>query len=259
MRAVILAGGYGSRFTEETQLRPKPMVTIGGRPILWHILRWYAAHGIDEFVVCCGYRGEDIKRFFLEHTLWAPELTVDTGRGEVEVHRRAEESWRVTLVDTGLTTMTGGRLRRVREHLGDETFCLTYGDGLADVDLGALIDFHRGHGRLATLTAVQPPGRFGTVELVEDDRVAAFREKPEGEHPGEGTWINGGFFVLEPAVLDLIEGDATVWERDPLERLAREGQLHAYRHRGFWHPMDTVRDREVLEELWEQERAPWRV
>lgn len=259
MKAVILAGGLGTRLSEETSVRPKPMVEIGGRPILWHILKLYSAAGIDDFVICCGYRGEDIKRFFLTYAQWAPEVTVDLRRGEVEVHRGAEEAWRVTLVDTGLDTMTGGRLKRVREHVGDGTFCLSYGDGVADVDIDALVAFHRDHGQLATLTAVRPPGRFGTVMLDPGQtQVEAFEEKREGDHLERRAWINGGFFVLEPGVLDYIEGDATVWEREPLEGLARDGQLRAFRHEGFWQAMDTMHDRDRLEQLWRGGDAPWR-
>lgn len=259
MKAVILAGGLGTRMSERTGERPKPMVEIGGRPILWHILKLYAAAGIDDFVICCGYRGEVIKRFFLDYAQWAPELTVDLRRSEVEVHRGPDEDWRVTLVDTGPDTMTGGRLRRVRDHVGDETFCLSYGDGVADIDLAALVEFHRSHDQLATLTAVRPPGRFGTVVLDPGQtRVEQFEEKREGDHLEERAWINGGFFVLEPEVIDHIDGDATVWEREPLERLARAGQLAAYRHEGFWQAMDTMRDRDLLEQLWERGDAPWR-
>jgi glucose-1-phosphate cytidylyltransferase len=260
VKAVILAGGLGARLSEETADRPKPMVDIGGRPILWHIMKLYSAYGIDDFVVCCGYRGEVIKRYFLSYAHWASDLTVDIGKQEVEVHRAADERWRVTLVDTGLETMTGGRVRRVREHLGDETFCLTYGDGLADLDIGSLIDFHRAHGRLATMTAIRPPGRFGALMLEPGQtEVGSFEEKPRGDDHEGRAWINGGFFVLEPGVLDHIEGDDTVWEREPLEGLARDGQLSAFRHDGFWQPMDTLRDRALLEDLWSRGDAPWKV
>jgi glucose-1-phosphate cytidylyltransferase len=260
LKAVILAGGFGTRLSEETAVRPKPMVEIGGRPIIWHIMRSYAAHGIEDFVVCCGYRGEVIKEYFLDYRCAGSDFTVDLASGDVSVHRSAREPWRVTLVDTGLDTMTGGRLRRVREHLDDETFCLTYGDGVADVAIGDLIDFHRRSGALATLTAVQPPGRFGALTLRPgEDRIASFLEKPTTGDGGNAAWINGGYFVLEPEVLDHIDGDDTVWEREPLERLAKAGQLAAYRHEGFWQPMDTLRDRHVLEELWASGQAPWRV
>jgi glucose-1-phosphate cytidylyltransferase len=260
LKAVILAGGFGTRLSEETAVRPKPMVEIGGRPIIWHIMRSYAAHGIEDFVVCCGYRGEVIKEYFLGYRSAGSDLTVDLASGDVTVHRSAREPWRVTLVDTGLDTMTGGRLRRVREHLDDETFCLTYGDGVADVAIGDLIDFHRRSGALATLTAVQPPGRFGALTLRPgEDRIASFLEKPTRGDGGNAAWINGGYFVLEPEALDHIDGDDTVWEREPLERLAKAGQLAAYRHEGFWQPMDTLRDRHVLEELWASGQAPWKV
>jgi glucose-1-phosphate cytidylyltransferase len=260
VRAVILAGGFGTRLSEETAVRPKPMVEIGGRPIIWRIMRSYAAYGIEDFVVCCGYRGEVIKEYFLDYRCAGSDLTVDLASGDVTVHRGAREPWRVTLVDTGLGTMTGGRLRRVREYLGDETFCLTYGDGVSDVHIGDLIDFQRRSGAVATLTAVQPPGRFGALTLRPgEDRIASFIEKPTAGDGGNAAWINGGYFVLEPAVLDLIDGDHTVWEREPLERLAQAGDLAAYRHEGFWQPMDTLRDRHVLEELWASGRAPWKV
>lgn len=256
MKAVILAGGLGTRLSEETAVRPKPMVEIGGRPILWHIMKTYSHHGIDEFVICCGYRGEVIKRWFAEYTLHHSDVTVDLRGGCVRVLERRSEPWRVTLVDTGDQTMTGGRLRRVRDHIGDETFCLTYGDGLADIDLTAELDFHRAHGLAATMAAVQPEGRFGAIVL-RDEQIAvdAFREKPAGD----GAWVNGGFFVLEPSVIDHIDGDHVSWEHEPLRQLAHEGQLAAFRHEGFWQPMDTLRDRQVLEQLWASGTAPWRV
>lgn len=259
MKVVVLAGGLGSRLSEETAVKPKPMVEIGDQPILWHIMKTYAAHGLTDFVICCGYRGVVLKEYFASYVLRSSDITVDMrpgAAGGVEVHTQRAEPWRVTLVDTGLETMTGGRLRRVREHLGNETFCLTYGDGVADLDITSLVDFHREQGTLATLTAVQPEGRFGALLLGHDQsRIMSFREKPNGD----GAWINGGFFVLEPDVIDYIEGDATVWEREPLQRLAREGQLSAYRHAGFWHPMDTLRDRHHLESLWASGDAPWKV
>ena len=252
MKAVILAGGLGSRLSEETTLRPKPMVEIGGKPILWHIMKIYAAHGIDEFVVCLGYKGYVIKEWFANYALHTSDVTFDLGTGEMDVHHSTTEPWRVTLVDTGEETMTGGRLKRVLPYVGDETFCLTYGDGVSDVDVTALIAQHRDRGTLATVTAVQPSGRFGALEVA-DGRVSGFLEKPRGD----GAWINGGFFVLEPGVGDYIAGDDTVWEREPLERLAREGQLVPYYHEGFWHAMDTIRERQELEALWASGDAPW--
>ena len=258
MKAVILAGGYGTRISEESAVRPKPMVEIGGRPIIWHIMKLYEAHGITEFVVCCGYKGEMLKDYFTDYAVWASDLTVDLATGTVEYHRRAIEQWQVTLIDTGLETMTGGRLARVRDYVEEQTFCLTYGDGVADVDITDAIEFHRKVGARATLTAVQPPGRFGALALAEEQWfVDGFHEKPTGE--GEGAWVNGGFFIVEPDVLDVIEGDGTVWEREPLERLARQGELAAYRHEGYWQPMDTLRDKMVLEQLWDSGKAPWKV
>lgn len=232
------------------------MVEIGGLPVLWHIMKTYAAHGIDDFVVCCGYKGTVIKDWFVNYRRRMSDLTVDLGRDEVTVHTPHAEPWRVTLVDTGAETMTGGRLARVREHLGDETFCLTYGDGVADVDLTAEIDFHRKQGGLATMLAVQPPGRFGALVLGPDEtRVDQFQEKPDGD----GAWINGGYFVLEPAAIDTITGDDTVWEQGPLRELAHRGELSAFRHTGFWQPMDTLRDKNLLENLWAAGEAPWKV
>jgi glucose-1-phosphate cytidylyltransferase len=255
MKAVILAGGLGTRISEETHLKPKPMVEIGGRPILWHILKIYSHYGVNEFVICCGYKGYVIKEYFANYFLHMTDVTFHMKLNTMEVHHQKAEPWQVTLVDTGEASMTGGRLRRVREYIGDETFCFTYGDGVADVDIGALINFHRQHGRQATLTAVQPPGRYGALQLEADDTVHGFREKPEGD----GGWINGGFFVLEPEVIDRIEGDGTTWEQEPLKSLARDGQLSAYHHKGFWQPMDTLRDRVHLEELWTAGKAPWKV
>lgn len=254
MKAVILAGGYGTRISEESALRPKPMVEIGGRPILWHIMKIYAAHGITDFVICLGYKGYMIKEFFANYYLHGADVTIDTGNGNIEYHQAVTEPWRVTLVDTGLDTMTGGRLRRVARYLGDGPFCMTYGDGVGAIDIRALIAFHRRHGKRATLTAVAPPGRFGALDISRS-RVERFTEKP----PGDGAYISGGFFVLEPAVLELIEGDQTVWERDPMEKLAAAGELMAYRHDGFWHPMDTLRDAQHLEALWHGGEAPWKV
>jgi len=255
MKAVILAGGLGTRISEETHLRPKPMVEIGGRPILWHILKLYSAHGIHDFVICCGYKGYVIKEYFANYLLHSSDVTLCMQGGEMQVHRRQAEPWRITLVDTGESTNTGGRLKRVAEYLEAEPFCFTYGDGVADVDLTALIAFHASHGLEATVTAVQPPGRYGRLKLSAADRVEAFVEKPQGD----GDWINGGFFVLNPTVLGRIEGDATSWEQAPLAGLAASGQLAAWKHRGFWQPMDTLRDRQQLERLWQEGRAPWKV
>jgi glucose-1-phosphate cytidylyltransferase len=253
MKVVLLAGGLGSRLSEETTVRPKPMVELGGKPILWHIMKIYSHFGLTEFVVCLGYKGYVIKEYFANYFLHQSDVTFNLRTNEVKVHQNSSEPWTVTLVDTGSDTMTGGRLRRVRDHI-DGTFCFTYGDGVSDVDIGATIDFHRNQGCLATLTAVQPPGRFGLIDM-EAEKIRAFQEKPAGD----GGWINGGFFVLEPEVIDLIKDDQTTWEREPLEALARSGQLSAFKHDGFWHPMDTVRDRTYLEGLWASERAPWKV
>jgi glucose-1-phosphate cytidylyltransferase len=254
MKAVILAGGLGTRLAEETVLRPKPMVEIGGRPILWHIMKLYAAHGITEFIICLGYKGFMIKEYFANYRLHQSDLTVDLATGDTLYHRSAAEPWRVTLIDTGDATQTGGRLRRIAPYVaGEAAFCMTYGDGLADIDLTALIAFHHAHGRLATITAVHPPGRFGALDR-DGAAVRAFTEKPQGD--GAGT-INGGFFVLNPAVLTRIEGDATVFEGPPLESLATDDQLRAYDHPGFWQPMDTLRDRQTLERLWASGAEPW--
>ncbi len=258
MKAVILAGGLGTRLSEETGVKPKPMVEIGGAPILWHIMKIYGAFGVHDFIVCCGYKGYLIKEYFANYHLERSDLTVDLGRQSITLHRNDCEPWRVTLVDTGHDTMTGGRLKRVRDYVGSATFFLTYGDGLSTVDLGALNEFHRSQNVTATLTAVQPPGRFGAFTLADaDTRIHAFREKPQGD--GDNAWINGGFFVLEAGVFDYIAGDDTVWEQEPLTRLAQEGALAAYRHSGFWHPMDTLRDKAYLEELWKSGKAPWKV
>jgi len=255
MKAVILAGGIGSRLSEETASRPKPMVEIGGKPILWHIMKLYSAHGIDEFVVCLGYRGYMIKEYFANYYLHTCDVTFDLAGRAMEVHQSSAEPWKVTLVDTGERTNTGGRLRRVRSYLGDEDFCFTYGDGVSDLDIGASIAYHRAHGAAATVTAVQPGGRFGALSISGDDVVAGFQEKPRGD----GGWINGGYFLLTPSVADLIEGDATVWEREPMEQLARSDNLRAFAHRGFWHPMDTLRDKQFLEEQWATGAAKWKV
>jgi glucose-1-phosphate cytidylyltransferase len=252
VKVVILAGGLGTRITEETELRPKPMIEIGERPLLWHVMKIYSASGIDEFVICLGYRGYMIKEYFANYALHMSDVTIDMAAGQTEVHGTSAEPWRVTLVDTGQRTMTGGRIKRVAPHLGGETFCLTYGDGVADLDIRALVDFHEAHGKLVTVTAVQPAGRFGAMR-VEDDEVVGFQEKPQGDN----AWINGGFFVVSPGALDYLEGDETVWERAPLERLSADGQLRAYRHLGFWHAMDTLRDKNYLQALWESGEAPW--
>jgi glucose-1-phosphate cytidylyltransferase len=255
MKAVILAGGLGTRISEETSSRPKPMVEIGGKPILWHIMKTYSAHGIHDFVICCGYKGYVIKEYFANYFLHMSDVTFDMKHNSMEVHQRFAEPWKVTLVDTGEQTMTGGRLKRVAEYVkGEEAFCFTYGDGVSDVDITELIAFHRQQKRSATLTGVQPPGRFGALNL-EGDLVASFEEKPHGD----GAWINGGYFVLSPKVIDLIEGDSTIWERGPMEKLARNSQLSAYLHPGFWQPMDTLRDKNHLEELWQSGSAPWKV
>jgi glucose-1-phosphate cytidylyltransferase len=254
MKAIILAGGLGTRISEETHLKPKPMVEIGGRPILWHIMKLYSAHGVHDFIICCGYKGYMIKEYFANYFLHMSDVTFDMANNTMEVHERKAEPWRVTLVDTGEQTMTGGRLKRVRDYVGDQDFCFTYGDGLADVDITRLIAFHREHGKLATLTATQPPGRFGALSL-HDSLITSFQEKPDGD----GAWINGGFFVLSPVVIDYIDDDETVWERQPMERLAQEGQFAAFRHEGFWQPMDTLRDKALLEDLWQSGRAPWKI
>ena len=256
MKAVILAGGFGTRISEETTVRPKPMVEIAGRPILWHIMKIYSAYGIDDFVICCGYKGEMIKEYFCNYAARSADFTVDLAQNEIVMHSKCAESWRVTLIDTGQDTMTGGRLRRVAEYIGDETFCFTYGDGVSDIDISKLIAFHRANERIGTLTAVQPPGRFGAFTLsANQDQIVAFKEKPHGD----GAWVNGGFFVLEPAAIDYIDNDLSIWEREPLEGLARDGQLSAFKHDGFWQPMDTLHDKKVLEQMWEADKAPWRV
>ena len=255
MKAVLLAGGLGTRISEETVLRPKPMIEIGGKPILWHIMKMYSAHGINDFVICCGYKGYVIKEYFANYFLHTSDVTFDIQHNQMSVHQRKAEPWRVTLVDTGEETMTGGRLKRVAEYVADEeAFCFTYGDGVADVDIGALTRFHRQHGRLATITAVQPPGRYGALAL-DGAVVRGFAEKP----PGDGGWINGGFFVLSPRCIELIEADHTAWESDPLTRLATQGQLMAFEHSGFWQPMDTLREKNQLEQLWLSGKAPWKM
>jgi glucose-1-phosphate cytidylyltransferase len=256
MKAIILAGGYGTRISEESAVRPKPMVEIGGKPILWHIMKIYSSYDITDFIICCGYKGHMIKEFFANYFLHLADVTFDLKNNQMEVHSNNVEPWRVTLVDTGDGTMTGGRLRRVKHYIGNETFCFTYGDGVGNIDIRRLIEFHWEQKALATLTAVKPPGRFGAFSLGHDQtKIAAFNEKPQGD----GAWINGGFFVLEPAAMDYITGDATVWEREPLEKLAQDGLLSAYKHYGFWQPMDTLRDKNVLDKMWQTGEAPWKV
>ncbi|MCX4159956.1 MULTISPECIES: glucose-1-phosphate cytidylyltransferase [Paraburkholderia] len=252
MKVVLLAGGLGTRISEETSVRPKPMVEVGGKPILWHIMKIYAAHGLTDFIVCCGYKGYLIKEYFANYFLHMSDVTIDLAKNSLEVHQKKAEPWRVTLVDTGETTQTGGRLRRVRDYI-DGDFCMTYGDGVGSVNITDLLAFHRAHGKQATMTAVQPPGRFGALEL-NGTQVRSFVEKPTGD----GGWINGGFFVLQPSAIDLIEADETLWERQPLEALAKSDQLQAYFHPGFWQPMDTLRDKNHLEELWTSGNAPWK-
>jgi glucose-1-phosphate cytidylyltransferase len=254
MKAVILAGGLGTRLSEETALKPKPMVEIGGRPILWHILKIYNAHGINDFVICAGYKGYMIKEYFANYFLHMSDVTFDMANNTMEVHRKQAEPWRVTIVDTGDDTLTGGRIKRIKDYVNNETFCCTYGDGVGDIDITTLIARHRASGLEATLTGVQPPGRFGSLDVVKD-QVRSFQEKPAGD----GSWINGGFFVLEPSVFDLIEGDKSIWERAPLEALAARQQLNIYKHSGFWRPMDTLRDKIELEDLWESGKAPWKI
>lgn len=254
MKAVILAGGLGTRISEETLVRPKPMIEIGGKPILWHIMKIYSSHGVNEFVICCGYKSYMIKEYFLNYFVHQSDITIDVANNEIEVHKRNAEPWKVTLVDTGKHSMTGGRLKRVSEHLKDEdAFCFTYGDGVSDIDISKEIEFHRAHGKLATIASVQPPGRYGALDL-DGEQVKGFIEKPKGD----GGWINGGFFVLSPKVLDYISDDSTVWEAEPLEALAKDGQMQAFFHEGFWHPMDTLRDKNLLEEIWANDTAPWK-
>ena len=253
MKAVILAGGLGTRISEETQIKPKPMIAVGGKPLLWHIMKIYSSFGVNDFVVCLGYKGYLIKEYFANYYLHMSDVTFDMAGNSMEIHQNSAEPWRVTLVDTGENTMTGGRLKRVAGYLGGEDFCFTYGDGVANVNIGKLIAFHKKHGKLATVTAVQPPGRYGALAM-EEKTVRGFLEKPQGD----GGWINGGFFVLSPKVLIYIGGDDTVWEGGPMETLAREGNLTAFFQRGFWHAMDTLRDKNYFEELWESGRAPWK-
>ena len=253
MKTVILAGGYGTRISEETHLKPKPMIEIGGKPILWHIMKSYSAYGINEFVICCGYKGYMIKEYFANYFLHTSDVTFDMQINKMEVHRKFAEPWKVTLVDTGLETMTGGRLKKVKDFVGNETFCFTYGDGVSDVNISKLIEFHKNNKTISTVTAVQPPGRFGTLDI-NGNKIISFKEKPAGD----GNWINGGYFVLEPSVFNYIKDDSTIWEREPLERLAQENQLSAFKHEGFWQPLDTLRDKNYLEELWNSDNAYWK-
>jgi len=254
MKAVILAGGLGTRISEETQLKPKPMVEIGGKPILWHIMKTYCAHGVTDFIICLGYKGYMIKEYFANYYLHTSDVTFDMRDNSMKVHRNVSEPWRVTLIDTGEFTLTGGRLKRVAPYLDNEDFCFTYGDGVSDVNITELVEFHRFQNKLATVTAVQPAGRFGALDL-SGNRITAFEEKPRGD----GSWVSGGYFVLSPKVLDYIDGDATTWEDEPAQALARAGELSAYKHNGFWHPMDTLRDNNHLNELWNSSTAPWKV
>jgi len=253
MKAVILAGGYGTRISEETHLKPKPLIEIGGMPILWHIMKTYSEHNITDFVICCGYKGYLIKEYFANYFLHRSDVTFDIQNNSMEVHQKFVEPWKITLIDTGLDTMTGGRLKRVKDYVGDETFCFTYGDGLSNIDISKLIQFHKDKKSIATVTAVQQPGRFGILNF-KDELISEFNEKPSDD----GTWINGGYFVLEPQVFDYIENDSTVWEKDPLEKLAKENQLQGFKHKGFWHPIDTMREKNHLESLWNSNKAPWK-
>jgi glucose-1-phosphate cytidylyltransferase len=254
MKVVILCGGMGTRLREETEYRPKPMIEIGEKPILWHIIKMYSSYGFNDFLICLGYKGYVIKEYFSNYFLHQSDVTMDLGKNKMEVHDSHAEQWRITLVDTGLNTMTGGRIKRIKKYVGNDAFMLTYGDGVADINLNRLLAFHKSHGRTATITAVQPSGRFGALDMDENDRVISFKEKPKGDN----AWINGGFFVLESKIFDYIEGDRTVWEREPLEYLAKEGELAAYRHTGFWQPMDTLRDKNQLDELWGSGKPPWK-
>lgn len=254
MKAIILAGGLGTRISEESHLRPKPMIEIGGKPVLWHIMKIYSHYGINDFVICLGYKGYIVKEYFANYFLHMSNVTFDMAQNHMEVHERHAEPWRVTLVDTGQDTLTGGRLKRVRDYVGDETFCFTYGDGVADIDIGETLSFHRNHGKKATITAIQPPGRYGALDL-DGNTVRGFQEKPAGD----GAWINGGFFVLEPSVFDYIQGDQISWESQPIQQLAEERQLISYPHAGFWQAMDTLRDKNHLEDIWNSGKAPWKV
>lgn len=256
MKAVILAGGFGTRISEESGVRPKPMVEIGERPILWHIMKIFSTYDINDFIICCGYKGYVIKEYFVNYFLHRSDITVDVKKNKIEVLQNDVEPWKVSMIDTGENTLTGGRLKRVKEYIGDDTFFMTYGDGVSDIDINALREFHKKQGTLATVTAVQPPGRFGTFTLSkEQTKILNFREKPKGD----GAWVNGGFFVLEPEVMNYIAGDDSVWEKEPLMKLAKDGQLAAYKHEGIWQPMDTLRDKHLLEDMWNSGKAPWRI
>ena len=256
MKAVILGGGYGTRLSEETGVRPKPMVEIGDEPILWHIMKIYSTYDINDFIICLGYKGHIIKKYFADYAMLKSDLTFNLRENNMQIHKNGTDPWQVTLVDTGQNSMTGGRIKRVASHIGNERFCMTYGDGVANINIDHLIEFHVSQGRLATLTAVQPPGRFGAFSLESgEDYIETFKEKPQGD----GAWVNGGFFVLEPEVLDYIQDDETVWEKEPMEKLAQNGQLSAYRHKGFWQPMDTLRDKMMLEKLYLNGQAPWMI
>jgi len=253
MKAVILAGGFGTRISEEAYLKPKPMIEVGGMPILWHIMKGYSHYNINEFIICCGYKGYIIKEYFANYFLHMSDVTFDMEANSMEVHQKHVEPWKVTLVDTGINTMTGGRLKRIKEYVDNESFCFTYGDGVSDVDISKLFEFHKQNKTIATVTAVQPPGRFGTLDITET-RITNFNEKPAGD----GNWINGGFFVLEPSVFDYLKDDTTVWERESLERLTKENQLSAFKHTGFWQPLDTLRDKNYLDKLWNSNNSPWK-
>jgi glucose-1-phosphate cytidylyltransferase len=257
VKVVILAGGFGTRISEESSIRPKPMVEIGGKPILWHIMKIYSAHGLNDFIICCGYKSHIVKEYFANYYLHCADVTFDLKNNEMEVLNGRTEPWRVTLVETGSRSMTGGRLKRVADYIGDETFCLTYGDGVSNVNIRDLIEFHKAQGVLATLTAAQPPGRFGAFQLGQEDdnKISSFKEKPHGD----GAWVNSGFFVLEPGVMDYIDGDSTTWEKEPMERLAASGELAAYRNHDFWQSMDSLRDKHVLEDLWQSGAPPWKI
>lgn len=256
MKAVILAGGLGSRISEETELKPKPMIEIGGKPILWHIMKIYSAHGINEFIICCGYKGYLIKEYFCNYSLHQSDITMDIKKNSMQIHHNKSEPWLITMIDTGENTMTGGRLKRVQDYIkNDEAFCFTYGDGLGDIDISSLVAFHKKHKKQATLTATRPPGRYGALKLDSNDVVKEFKEKPDGD----GSWINGGFFVLQPKVIELIESDQTIWEDKPLKSLAEGNHLLAYKHDGFWQPMDTLRDKTMLNKLWKNDKAPWKI
>ena len=255
MKVVLLAGGFGTRLSEETVLKPKPMVEIGGKPILWHIMKTYSYYGFDDFIICLGYKGYLIKEYFANYFLHMADVTFDIAKNKMEVHHQKAEPWKVTLVDTGLNTMTGGRIKRIQSYIGNNPFMATYGDGVSDVDIKALVDFHKNHGNIGTMTAVQPSGRFGALDISDDDRVLSFKEKPQGD----GAWINGGFFVFKPDIFNYIDGDSTIFEREPLENLAKGEKLFSYKHSGFWKPMDTLREKHEMEDLWSTGEAPWKV